>query len=65
MGLFQKKCEYCRMKIDKGKEVVEAVKVPELTGTRSRFFCSEKHAEKYKLEVKGTPRRNFCPSCGV
>ena len=53
------------MKIDKGKEILEEVKSPELTGTRGRFFCSEDHVEKYRKEIKGTPRRNFCPSCGV
>jgi len=63
MNLFKKKCEYCRTKIEKGKEVVDEVKVPELTGIRDRPFCSEK--ERYKEEVKSTPRRNFCPSCGV
>lgn len=63
--MFEKKCEYCDSKILKGKEVKEIVKVPELTGFRERPFCSEEHACKYLVEVRGTKRTKFCPSCPI
>lgn len=65
MALFKKKCQYCGSKIEKGKEVFEKVKVPEFTGVCLRPFCSKEHAELYQKNIKGTQRRNFCPSCGV
>jgi len=65
MGLFKKKCAYCGEKINKGEEIWELVKVPEFKGLCSQVFCSEKHAETYKKNVKGTPRKSFCPRCGV
>jgi len=63
--MFGKKCEYCDVKIEKGKEVIENVKVPELTGFRERPFCSGEHACRYMEEIKGTKRTKFCPSCPV
>lgn len=65
MGLFKKKCALCGEKIEKGKELIRKVKVPEFTGFRDMSFCSKKHAQQYDQYIKGTPRRNFCPSCGV
>lgn len=63
MGLFKKKCAYCKKKIDKGDEVWEEVKVPEFKNKVIRPFCSEEHAEIYKKCVKGTPSGNSCPFC--
>ena len=65
MALFKKRCTYCKKKINSGEEVWEKVKVPELTGTRFRAFCSKEHAELYKANIKGTPRTKYCPRCGV
>lgn len=65
MSLLKKKCEYCGEKIEKGEIVFGDVKPPELTKVCKKPFCTEAHIEKYQSEVKGTPRRNFCPSCGV
>lgn len=52
MSWFAKKCEYCRTKIEKGKEVKRDVKVPEYIGTHPKNFCSEEHANKYKQELE-------------
>jgi ribosomal protein L24E len=65
MGLFKKKCALCGRKIEKGKELIRAVKVPEFADFKDMPFCSKKHAQQYDQHIKGTPRRNFCPSCGV
>ncbi len=65
MTLFKKKCQYCGSKIEKGKEVFEKVKVPEFKDKVKKPFCSKEHAELYQKNIKGTPRRNFCPRCGV
>lgn len=52
MGLFAKKCEYCRTKIEKGKEVKRNVKVPGYVGTHPKNFCCEEHARKYEQEIE-------------
>jgi hypothetical protein len=68
MALFKKrckKCTYCGKNINKGKEVWERVKVPEFKNEVRKPFCSSEHAELYKKCIKGTPRKNFCPRCGV
>jgi len=52
MDLFRKKCEYCKEKIDKGKEVFRDVKVPGFIGTRKKPFCSDKHANNYEKEIE-------------
>ena len=65
MSLFKKKCEYCKEKIEKGKEVLAEVKVPEFKNKIIKPFCSKKHAELYKANIKGTPRTKYCPRCGV
>jgi hypothetical protein len=52
MGLFSKKCEYCKMKIEKGKEIKREVKVPGYVGTYPKNFCSEEHVVAYELEVE-------------
>jgi len=51
MSLFGKKCEYCNKKIEKGKEIVKDVKLPEFVGTRPKNFCCQEHAENYVLEM--------------
>jgi ribosomal protein L24E len=63
MDLFKKKCKYCGSKIEKGKEVLREVKVPEFTGTRLMPFCSEEHAELYEKHIIGTPSRSSCLNC--
>lgn len=52
MGLFAKKCEYCRIKIENGKEVKKDVKVPGYIGTHSKNFCCEEHTNKYEQELE-------------
>ncbi len=52
MGLFKKKCTYCRNKIDKNKEVKRDVKVPGFTGTHPKHFCNEGHASSYEKEIE-------------
>ena len=52
MDLFGKKCEYCRTKIEKEKEIVRNVKVLGYIGTYPKNFCSNEHAEKYEQELK-------------
>lgn len=52
MNLFKKKCEYCRTKIQKEKEIKRNVKVPGYIGTHPKNFCSEEHIEKYEHELE-------------
>ncbi len=52
MDLFRKKCEYCKKKIEKGKEIFRDVKIPGFIGTRQKAFCCEGHANSYEREVK-------------
>ena len=61
MGLFRKKCAYCKKKIEKGRELLKDVKVPEFVGTRPKIFCSEGHFEMYKKEVN---EKSKCGSGG-
>jgi hypothetical protein len=49
---LRKRCAYCGMRIDKGKEIVKEVKVPGGIGTRPRAFCSEEHAAAYEKEIQ-------------
>lgn len=65
MDLFKKRCTFCKKKIIKGKEVWEKVKVPEFKEEIRKPFCSSEHVELYKRCIKGTPRRKFCPHCGI
>ncbi|MEK6835938.1 MAG: hypothetical protein AABX55_02850 [Nanoarchaeota archaeon] len=50
MNLFKKRCEYCRIKIEKDKEVKRDVKLPGYIGTHPKSFCSEEHAKRYEQE---------------
>ncbi len=52
MGLFSKKCEYCRTKIEKGKEIKKDVKVSGYVGTHPKNFCCEEHANQYERELE-------------
>lgn len=66
-NLFAKKCEYCKTKIEKGKEVRKNVKVPIYVGTRPRNFCCEEHADKYEKEIEEyikKPRKSGGGCCG-
>lgn len=65
MQLLRKKCELCGIKIDRGKEFVEHVKVPEFKGFIERPFCNKDHASYYDKCVKGTKRTRFCSSCPI
>ena len=58
---FKKKCEYCGVKIEKGKEIFTEVKVPEYIDKMDKPFCSDEHADYYKMYVKGTP----CKTCSM
>ena len=50
-GLFGKKCEYCRKKIDKGQEYRASIKIPGEIGTHEKIFCCEEHAKEYQKEI--------------
>jgi len=65
MQLLRKKCELCGVKISRGEEIFENVKVPEFKGFMERPFCSKNHAEYYDKCVKGTKRTSFCPTCPI
>jgi len=52
IGLFAKKCEYCRTKIEKGKEIRKDVKVPGYVGTHPKNFCCGEHTNKYEYEME-------------
>jgi hypothetical protein len=56
MSLFKKKCEYCKEKIDKGKETFRHVKDPAFVGTKKKTFCSEEHAGLYEAEAKNAKK---------
>jgi len=63
MGLFSKKCFYCKTKIDRGEEIEGIVKVPEFSEKVNRIFCSEEHLKYYRENITGTPSRSSCPYC--
>ncbi len=52
MGLFAKKCWYCRTKVEKGKETERDVKVLGYIGTHPKNFCCKEHANKYEQELE-------------
>lgn len=52
MSLLKKKCEYCKEKVEKGKEEFKEVKVPGLVGTRKKAFCCSDHVDGYEKEVE-------------
>ncbi len=52
MSLFKKKCECCREKIEKDKEMKKDVKVPGFMGTKKKDFCCSDHADRYEKEVE-------------
>jgi len=65
MGLFRKKCEYCREKIEKAGEIFKNVKIPGFIGTREKAFCCEEHAYNYEKEAEehmNKPKKGSC--CG-
>lgn len=62
MGLFKKKCEYCKKKIDKGGEIFRDVKDPLFVGTREKSFCCEGHADAYEEESANAKKCGSC--CG-
>jgi hypothetical protein len=63
MGIFKKRCTYCKEKINKGEEVFEKVKLPEFIDPKVKAFCSKEHAELYKKKVKEAPKIKSCPMC--
>ncbi len=66
MSLFKKKCEYCKEKIEKDKEMKKDVKVPGFIGTKKKDFCCSGHAEGYEKEVEEhlkKPKKGGC-CCG-
>lgn len=52
MGLFRKKCEYCKEKTDKGSEIFRDVKVIGFIGTSRKAFCCDEHANTYEKEIE-------------
>ena len=63
MDLFRKKCEYCKEKIDKGKEIFKDVKVLGFIGTRKKAFCCEEHANSYEKEIEEYMKSSKKGSC--
>ncbi len=67
MLLFgQKKCEFCGVKIEKGKEITAEVEVYGLVGKFKRNFCSEDHLKKYEkitAERKSKLKPRVCMKC--
>ncbi len=57
MWLFAKKCEYCRTKIEKGKEIRKDIKIPGYVGTSPKDFCCSEHANKYEQEMKNYAKK--------
>jgi len=52
MNLFRKKCEYCKEKIENGKELFRDVKDPAFIRTRKKTFCCKEHADNFESDVK-------------
>ena len=63
MGLFKKRCAYCREKIEKGQEDFREVKIPGYVGTFNKPFCSKEHANSYEEEIKNRPQQNSGGGC--
>lgn len=61
MSLFRKKCEYSKMKIERGKEIFRMVKLPEFTVKKKKAFCCEEHADAYE---KNLENKKCCGSGG-
>lgn len=62
MSLFKNKCEYCKKKIDKGKETFREVKIPGFTEKRKKAFCCEEHVNMYEREISSSKCGKSC--CG-
>ena len=60
MSLFRKKCEYCRKKIDRGREIFKDVKDPVFIGTRKKTFCCFEHADSYEKEIEEYLKKSKC-----
>ncbi len=52
MGLFKKRCMYCKEKIEKGHEKFADVKVIGYVGTFKKPFCDDDHIIRYNKEVE-------------
>ena len=63
MGLFKKRCMYCREKIEKGQEEFKEVKIPGYVGTFNKSFCSKEHAGKYVEEISNAPQQKSRGGC--
>lgn len=63
-NLFGKKCEYCKVKINKGDEVEKEVIIPGFTGAHLKNFCSSEHANKYEKEAKESIKKRRRSCCG-
>jgi len=63
MGLFKKKCGYCKKKIERGSEVFRDVKDPVFTGTREKSFCCDGHADAY-VEESANAKKCTSGCCG-
>lgn len=63
MSLFRKKCEYCSVKIKKGKEIPMDVKIPGIVGTSEKAFCCSGHAENYEKEIEEHMKKSRSGGC--
>lgn len=63
MGLFRKKCMYCREKIEKGRETFADVTLIGYVGTFNKPFCSDEHVSKYNEEIKNRPKKAAGGGC--
>ncbi len=50
--LGRKKCQFCRIEIDKGKDISTDVRVYGRSDTPKKHFCSEDHLEKYNEKMQ-------------
>ena len=63
MSLFKKKCECCREKIEKDKEIKKDVKISGFVGTKNKAFCCSDHADGYEGELEEhlkKPKKGGC-----
>jgi len=56
MGLFKKKCEYCKKKIEKEQEIFRNVKDPVFVGIKQKAFCCSEHADSYEYKVSNAKK---------
>lgn len=64
MGLFRKRCVYCREMIEKGHEKFAEVKIIGYVGTFNKPFCCDEHIIAYQEEIKNAAKKKGSCCCG-